>query len=231
MQCYLDGMFHSLRWLKCVVLLAMTVPWLTSDVAAAARGAAGMGAAARRTTAKKTIATGCHVRNAVVQGAAWGGAAERGVACLRRQNQQSSQRASANSTKSKKLHSRQLAAATQRKTRCARSVSIADVDLLVGDVAESDARHKTRHAGFMPNCPRCLAMRRWGEIERLAPWVAPRPVHLGGAWRMGCRICAAGRWDEQVLRRRGVHKEANKSLGFCKQSISRCSVWGEVPVS
>jgi len=27
-----------------------------------------------------------------------------------------------------------------------------------------------------------------------------------------------------------VHKEANKSLGFCKQSISRCSLWGQFQV-
>ena len=52
----------------------MSVPWLTSYVAAAARGAAaGMGASARRTTTKKTFVTGCHVSKAVVQGAAGGG--------------------------------------------------------------------------------------------------------------------------------------------------------------
>ena len=149
------------------------------------------------------------------------------------------QLAAAQSAKSKMKHSRQLAAATHRqlaaathrKTRLARNVSTADVDLLLGSVAENDgqhcARHKTYGQGAFRNCLRCVTIRRRDEIARVAPWAAPRPYHLGGAWRMGCRICAAGRWTEEVGRRRSAHMEANARSAFCKQSISRCSVWGK----
>ena len=44
---------------------------------------------------------------------------------------------------------------------------------------------------------------------------------------MGCRICVAGRWEEEVQRRRSVNMGSNARTNFCKQSISRCSVWGK----
>ena len=179
----------------------MTVPWLI--VAAAARGAAGTGAAARR-TAVRGAARGAAARGAAGTAAVARGKAAKGVvASLRR-------------PKSKKLRSRQRS----------RQPAATDVDLLVGDCTESDAQHRARHARpeSMQNCPRYLAMRSWGEIARLAPWMAPRPCHLSGAWRMVCRVCAAGRSEEQVRIRRGVHIGANAKLGFCKQGISRCSV-------
>ena len=149
------------------------------------------------------------------------------------------QLAAAKSAKSKRCNFRQLAAAKSAKPKrrhsgklaAAKSAKSTDVDLLVGDVAEADHQHCARHATYdgqgMQNCLRCVAIRRRQEIAQVAPWAASRPCHLGGAWRMGCRICAAGRWEEEVQRRRRAHMKANARAEFCRQSISRCSVWGE----
>ena len=99
----------------------------------------------------------------------------------------SRQLAVAKTAKSKMWHSsQQLAAATHRKGRRARNACmIADLDLLVGGVAENDVQHCARHAtygqGMFQNCLRCVAIRCQKEIARVRPWAIARSYHLGGA--------------------------------------------------
>ena len=153
-----------------------------------------------------------------------------------------SQLAAANHNKSSakcKKRSRQLAAAKNR-TKLSRqhrqlaatnkSAKSIDTDLLLGDVTETDQQHLARHAcgsSTFQNCLRCVAIRRREEIAQVAPWAVERPRHLGGAWRLGCRICAAGRLERDVQSRRRVHMHRNAGTNVCRQSISRCSVWAK----
>ena len=101
----------------------------------------------------------------------------------------------------------------------------ADIDLLVGSVYETDAQHLKRHAGFMRNCIRCLEITARAHIARIAPWASARPSHLGGGWRLGCRICAAGRKSPAARARQASHMAMNKNRSVCKQAILRCSTW------
>jgi hypothetical protein len=101
----------------------------------------------------------------------------------------------------------------------------ADMDLLVGSVYETDAQHRARHAGFRLNCVRCVEITWRAHIGRIVSWASARPAHLGGSWRMGCRICVAGRKNPVVLARRAAHMAMNKKQGVCKQAISRASRW------
>ena len=61
----------------------------------------------------------------------------------------------------------------------------------VGSVFESNADHIARHRGTPHElmCPRCHYIRNKTDIQRWAPWAAPRPRHMGGAWRLGCDVC------------------------------------------
>ena len=69
------------------------------------------------------------------------------------------------------------------------------------DMMETDEQHKLRHPIFHHSCPRCLFLRHGHHWRRIAAWkvdsetciswLAPRPPHMGGAWALGCRACAA----------------------------------------
>ena len=107
----------------------------------------------------------------------------------------------------------------------ATSAAAKDVDLLVGPVCETDAQHIARHAGLRVKCIRCVEIKHREQIRCIAPWASARPTHLGGSWRMGCRICAVGRKNAAVLANRAAHIAANKKKGVCKQAISRASRW------
>ena len=126
----------------------------------------------------------------------------------------------------KRQNSGQLAAAT--------SVKSADLDLFLGSLNETDHQHCVRHRTYgreaVQNCLRCVSIRRREEIARIAPWAAPRPCHLGGAWRFGCVVCANGRLEKEVQERRCVHMRANADTKFSRESISRCSAWGKFQV-
>ena len=63
---------------------------------------------------------------------------------------------------------------------------------LVGPVTESKAEHLRRHSGFHAKCPRCRFYRSGGRWHTVyGTWVAEKPLHLGGYWALGCRICAS----------------------------------------
>ena len=97
-------------------------------------------------------------------------------------------------------------------------------DVRVGSVHETDAQHLMRHAVPDKNCFRCMVINNRAEIAKVAPWASERPSELGGAWRMGCRICFAGRKSPAVIARKAVHVDINKGKEMCKQAIARCSV-------
>ena len=64
-------------------------------------------------------------------------------------------------------------------------------DFGVGDVFESDAKHWLRHRWTEESarCCRCHFIRNKTDLEAKMPWLAPRPAHLGGHWRLGCAVC------------------------------------------
>jgi hypothetical protein len=104
--------------------------------------------------------------------------------------------------------------------------------LVVGDVFEDDAQHQVRHsvapgqsAWKKYNCQRCLAIEMQKKIQAIAPWAVSRPRHLGGAWAMGCSVCAAGKVTPEVQERRRLHMSQNKVSGFHKQAVSRYSTF------
>ena len=106
-----------------------------------------------------------------------------------------------------------------------------DMCLLCGSVDEIDADHARRHACLPKvadgnfHCPRCLWIFCKADIERVAPWVGPRPRHLGGAWALGCRICDSAKNHKDFKARREAHIDANSEHGFYKQAISRSGKW------
>ena len=68
-----------------------------------------------------------------------------------------------------------------------------DWSSFVGSVFESNADHIARHRGTPHHekiCLRCHYIRNKTDIQRWAPWAAPRPRHMGGAWRLGCHVRA-----------------------------------------
>ena len=77
---------------------------------------------------------------------------------------------------------------------------------LVGPVEETKEQHLARHDGGRRDCPRCryykhgrawaLAHGRVRECQRAGPcaattWLVERPERFGGAWALGCVMCAA----------------------------------------
>ena len=114
-------------------------------------------------------------------------------------------------------------AAWKRQQRLA--AANANIDLLVGSVHETDAQHLMRHAdaGFMQNCPRCMVISKRADIAQVAPWASERPCKFGGSWRMGCRICFAGRNIQAAFARKVSRREINKGKEVCQQAIARCS--------
>ena len=104
--------------------------------------------------------------------------------------------------------------------------------LVVGDVFEDDAQHQVRHcvgpgksAWKIYNCQRCLAIEEEKKMKAIAPWAVSRPRHLGGAWAMGCSLCAAGKVTPEVQERRRLHIAKNSASSFHKQAVSRYSTF------
>ena len=76
---------------------------------------------------------------------------------------------------------------------------------MVGPVTETKEDHLERHSGGRRSCPRCrfyLFGSKWtekhGSFQGHGPakhlctaWVAERPIRYGGAWGLGCTLCAA----------------------------------------
>ena len=76
----------------------------------------------------------------------------------------------------------------------------------LGTSAEGREEHLRRHDGGRPDCPRCRYY-KFGPVWRLrypslspilgadraiaVPWLEERPARLGGAWGLGCAMCAA----------------------------------------
>ena len=111
-----------------------------------------------------------------------------------------------------------------------------DLCFLCGSVDELDVEHAHRHAcsharqDAVFHCPRCLWLYSRADIERVSPWVGPRPRHLGGFWALGCRVCAVAMKDPEFAARRRSHMVANQKHGFCKQAISRTGKWSHYQV-
>ena len=119
-----------------------------------------------------------------------------------------------------------------RKRQQRLAAANADIDLLVGSVDEADAQHLMRHAdaGFMHNCPRCMAISMRADIAQGAPWASWRPSNFGGSWRMGCRICFAGRNTQAALARKSLHREIHEGKEVCQQAIAVFQQVGRIPV-
>jgi hypothetical protein len=98
----------------------------------------------------------------------------------------------------------------------------------LGDVTETKEQHLARHGGGRKECIRCRFYQRgdtWthaygfvaescqaGPRRRVA-WLAERPVRWGGAWALGCTMCAdaaarQGNRDGQSAPRRSRQRTA-----------------------
>ena len=79
------------------------------------------------------------------------------------------------------------------------------IDMLVGPCSETRADHLRRHEGGRNTCIRCryslygdawtatygsFAMNVGGTTRRQMIWLSEKPAHWGGAWRVGCCVCA-----------------------------------------
>ena len=102
------------------------------------------------------------------------------------------------------------------------------------DMKETDEEHKLRHPTFHHSCPRCLYLKHGHHWRRIAAWkvdsetciswLTPRPPHMGGAWALGCRACAA------ILERRTTKKKKEPGRGKWQASL-RASKWARFRVS
>ena len=107
------------------------------------------------------------------------------------------------------------------------------------DMMETDEEHKLRHPTFHRSCPRCLFLKHGHHWRRIAawkvdsetciPWLAPRPPHMGGAWALGCRACAA------ILERRddtlsATKKKKEPGRGKCQAKL-RANNWARFRVT
>ena len=86
------------------------------------------------------------------------------------------------------------------RSRCAPAVQ----DAAVGSVTEGREAHLARHAGGLRTCPRCRWYKRgaeWvcsygkfvrqhGRTRENVAWLVERPERFGGAWGLGCTVCA-----------------------------------------
>ena len=85
---------------------------------------------------------------------------------------------------------------------------------LVGSVHESDAVHWMRH-GEDPSsstCGRCLYIRNKAEFYLDYRWLQPRPLFMGGNWRLGCNVCS---W-----RSKNSEREKHEGKRGCKVRAS-----------
>ena len=114
-----------------------------------------------------------------------------------------------------------------------------DIFHLVGDVRETDCEHRRRHPagrGWEKSCPRCDHMANHTAWERMArccgptarlvargetSWLCPKPAYLGGAWGLGCCLCAAARQSKRVQQARAKDWKENKKNGLDHRRMSR----------
>ena len=90
------------------------------------------------------------------------------------------------------------------KNKCARQGEA--MDILVGPCTETRAQHLQRHDGGRQTCPRCryylfgdawtatygsFATKSGGSTRGRCAWLDEKPARWGGAWRLGCNVCAA----------------------------------------
>ena len=75
---------------------------------------------------------------------------------------------------------------------------------LVGSVHETDSQHRERHPKALPGCARCQWLQwgagwqlkqgsfisRHGDRSERIQWVAEHSSQRGGAWALGCIVCA-----------------------------------------
>jgi len=91
------------------------------------------------------------------------------------------------------------------QSQAARETRKAIMEEIVGSVTETKEQHLRRHEGGMRSCPRCHYYKfghRWlkahGHVKgasqagprKVVVWLAERPVRWGGAWGLGCQMCA-----------------------------------------
>ena len=139
-----------------------------------------------------------------------------------------------------RIGTKQSASTKPRATRRSESATTGD---LVGPVAESKADHLRRHSGFDAKCPRCRFYKfggRWhtayGTIDdprcraksrsqaAVVEWLAEKPVHLGGYWAVGCRICAS-----ECMRPAAPVDARSKERGPRKRKFTKWARYEVVP--
>ena len=112
-----------------------------------------------------------------------------------------------------------------------------------GPVFESMEAHKKRHRGLglKQLCLRCQYSKNPGvfcqnallptDHGRALTWLEPRPEYLGGAWGLGCRVCAwyhraGGRLGQPAIGGHQKHtisgRQKQASGGQMKQAIGGC---------
>lgn len=109
----------------------------------------------------------------------------------------------------------------------------ADTLDMVGSAQESNMIHAKRHPlaqirQWAKVCARCafILWRREGRgRSTCAPWIAPKPSFMSGAWGLGCSWCAAAKTSPAVQQCRRIHMQENRAVGRCKQAISRSAAW------
>ena len=95
---------------------------------------------------------------------------------------------------------------------------------IVGQVTETDARHRKRHPRIRSDCPRCQYMQYGPQWEKHygchrsdtsgkrsgTVWLQTRPCRLGGLWGLGCTFCS--HWAQQQADRKSAARVAGVEL-------------------
>ena len=129
-----------------------------------------------------------------------------------------------------------LAVGRQQRSRCgSEDLSRTALRLAAGDSREGEAQHLKRHPAqsirkWAKTCPRCAFSLWRSNNPRVAPWLVAKPPWMGGAWGLGCGLCAAGVTSEGVKQRRRQLRVECKKEGFKKQAVSRFSSWARYGV-
>ena len=97
-------------------------------------------------------------------------------------------------------------------------LTVQDADL-VGTVEESDFAHRIRHGEGLVSrkCARCFYIRSKAEFSSEYPWLQPRPLSMGGHWRLGCNACSLAYSNSEQGKHEGKRRcdvEMAKFAGF-----------------
>ena len=92
------------------------------------------------------------------------------------------------------------------------------------EVQEPDAAHWERHSAqpSSQTCSRCNFIRNKAHLQREHPWLTPRPIFMGGPWRLGCDLCAWMFAHAERENHRGRQGCKTRACAFAKYQFGSC---------